>query len=777
MTLRPCACLVGLGLLGAARATGAGPVQLDVPVFEGGYGTAFYEETARQFEAGRPGVRVHVYGNPRIQDQVRVRIIDGQLPDAASAPYILWTSLVRAGKIVDLRPYLDGKNWEGDARWGDTFLPGSLDSWRMGGGVYGLPFVYSCWSIFYNRGLFRAHGWREPRTWDEFFALCERIRAAGIAPVSLPGTRWLYPDAFFRAAYHSLAGPGGWRAISELVPGAWADPGIVRSAELLRRVTRDDVQPGWEGETAQGAELLFLQGRAAMTASGSWFFNEMAGKVPAGFDVGTMNFPVFSDGLADPSTIQAGSDYFFVFNTGDPGRERMTIDFLRFLTSRARAEAFVRMSDAPVAIRGVPASAYSARMRDTAAMISRARDSFNMPQTMMLPPVIRQVRVDETRRLMSGRVEPGEFARALEAAAGADRARIADPDRVDYRHPFAGTAMIVALAALGCWLLRGRLGRALGRAPARAPQTRGGDGSSFGRLRAPMAAGFVGPAFLLYAGLMLAPAVCAFMWAFSHWDGIGGRTWAGLYNFKSLLFESDVLWTALGNNLYLMVVPALLVVPLALLFAVLIHRGVWGAGAFRMILLFPNLLGGIAATLIWLTAYQPHGGLVNAGLAGLGGALRWDWLRSFADYPWLSEDHLYAALIPIYVWMACGFNLILYLAAMEGIDPQLYEAAEIDGASAGVQFFTITLPMIRGIVAISAVFLVIGGLNAFEMVWLLTSQDPSASMQTLGTLLVTTMFKDFDIGRAAALAVILFALVLAGSAAVLRALGSEPVEG
>jgi ABC-type sugar transport system permease subunit len=225
-----------------------------------------------------------------------------------------------------------------------------------------------------------------------------------------------------------------------------------------------------------------------------------------------------------------------------------------------------------------------------------------------------------------------------------------------------------------------------------------------------------------------------------------------------------------------MLVPAVIVIPLALFFALLIHRGVWGAQAFRVILLFPNLLGGIAATLVWLSAYQPHGGLVNAGLAGLGHRLHWGWLSSFADYAWLSEEHLYAALIPIYIWMACGFNLILYLAAMEGIDPQLYEAAEIDGAPPWRQFFTVTLPLIRGVIAISAVFLVIGGLNAFEMIWLLTSQDPSASVSTLGTLLVTTMFKDFDVGRAAALAVILFALVLAGSAAVLRSLRSEAVE-
>ena len=137
-------------------------------------------------------------------------------------------------------------------------------------------------------------------------------------------------------------------------------------------MTRDEVQPGWEGETAQGAELLFLQGRAAMTVSGSWFFNEMAGKIPAGFDVGTMNFPVFDGSPADPTTIQTGSDCFFVFNTGDSVREGLTVDFLRFLTSRARAEAFVRETDAPVAVRGVPLSAYSARMRDTAAMIAGA---------------------------------------------------------------------------------------------------------------------------------------------------------------------------------------------------------------------------------------------------------------------------------------------------------------------------------------------------------------------------------------------------------------------
>jgi raffinose/stachyose/melibiose transport system permease protein len=759
-------------LLSAAPSRGSAPRALDIPVFEGGYGTQFYRDAARRFEELRPGVRVHVYGDPRIQDQLRIRIIDGDLPDAAWVPYVLWPALIREGKVRDLGEFLAGPNWEGDARWVDTFQEGSLDSWRVGPGVYGLPFGYSCWSIFYNRGLFRAHGWTEPRTWDEFFSLCERMRARGIAPLSLPGTRWLYADAFFRAAYHGLAGQRGWAALSASEPGAWDDPRVVEGARMLGRITAEDVQPGWEGETAQGAELFFLQGGAAMTVSGSWFFNEMAGKIPTGFEVGTMNFPVFPGGRADPSAIQTGSDCFFVFRTGDEARERLTVDFLRFLTSRASAEAFVRMTDAPVAVKGVPAAAYSVRMRETAALIAAAREAYNMPQEMMQPPGLRQALVDETRRLMAGRVEPAEYARRLEVAAAADRARLADPEHVDYRHTAAAAALLAALAAVSAWLLAGRL-----RAARRAGQVgRPGEAEGFGRLRGAMAAGFVGPALALYAAVMLAPAFAAFLWAFTRWDGIGPRAWAGLYNFKSLLFESDLLWTALGNNLFLMVVPALLTVPIALVLALLIHRGVWGAGAFRVVILFPNLLGGIAAILIWLNAYQPHGGLVNATLAGIGTALHWDWLASFANYPWLSEQHLYMALVPVYAWVGCGFNLILYLAAMEGIDPQLYEAAEIDGAPAWMQFATITLPLIREVLAISAVFLVIGGLNAFEMVWLLTSQDPSASVQTLGTLLVTTMFKNMDIGRAAALAVILFSLVLAASAAALRWLRGEPAE-
>ena len=427
-------------------------VELDIPLFAGGYGTAFYEESAREFEKLRPDVRIRIYGDPRISDKLRVRIIDGNLPDAMLPFNVLIPALVRAGKLRDLNPHLDGPNWEGDARWRDTIMPGAFDAWRVGDGTYGVPTSYACWTIFYDRALFRRHGWEVPRTWDEFFDLCDRIKAEGIAPVSLTGIYANYPDAIIRSAYYNLAGREAWQALNDLAPGSRTDPRYIRAAGVLQRITQNYTLPGWEGATHTAAQLAFVEGRAAMCVSGSWMVNEMGANIPADFEMGAMNFPVFPDGVADPGTIQAGSDNLFAFATGDPEREQATIDFLRFLTSRTRAAAFVRHTDAPTAIRGVPLEAYSPRMRPIAALIHEAPESFNMPQVMLQPPAIRQALIDARLALMNGRITPEQFGGQVEAAAEIDRARAAAPDQVEYRYPVAGGLLLLGLAGTAYWL-------------------------------------------------------------------------------------------------------------------------------------------------------------------------------------------------------------------------------------------------------------------------------------------------------------------------------------
>ena len=220
-------CLLFAGSLRAAesiRRTTPGPVVLDVPVLVAGYGAEFFEETAREFEKLRPGVRVNLHGDPRINDKVRTRVMAGDFPDATDA-VLLYPRLVEANRILDLGPALDGPNWEGDARWRDTFRPGVLARWSgEGGRVHAVPFAHAIWTIFYDKALFRKHGWETPRTWDEFFALCEKIEAAGLAPLSLPGVTMRYGDAILRSAHYNLVGPEGYVAYHALEPGARNSP-------------------------------------------------------------------------------------------------------------------------------------------------------------------------------------------------------------------------------------------------------------------------------------------------------------------------------------------------------------------------------------------------------------------------------------------------------------------------------------------------------------------------------------------------------------------------
>jgi ABC-type sugar transport system permease subunit/ABC-type glycerol-3-phosphate transport system substrate-binding protein len=748
-------------------------VEIDIPILAAGFGATFFQETAREFEKLRPHVRVNLAGDPRIHEKVQIRVMAGESPDATDA-VLLYDTLIADRKIRDLRPYLDGPNWEGDAKWGDTFLPGVLDRWRRPGGeVYAIPFAYGVWTIFYDKALFARHGWTPPRTWDEFFRLCEAMKQQGVAPLSLPGVYMRYGDAFLRAAFYNLAGAEGYRAYNELAPGTRTSEAFIRAAELTQRITTNYLIVGWEGMTHTAAQQAFLDRRVAMTFS-AWFMSEMRAVIPKDFELGTFNFPVFSDGITSPDALQAQAGYYFLFESGDAERERATVDFFRFLTSRERARAFARKMQAPVALRTVEPEDYEhPAMREIAAMMKRAPATFDSapPPSAAFQALFFNAMTDARESLMTGRITPRQFGERLERASANEVARHRDPTRVDMKHTGKAALLLGTLALLPLAYLARRVTRR--RTQDGAVTTRASERGHAGRLRSRTAWLFIAPGFFLFAAFVLLPGAVAVGWSFTRWDGFTDRSWAGLLNFKWLLFESDAFWHALTNNLYVMLVPTAFVVPTALFLATMIHRGVWGAGFFRAVFLFPNLLGGIAATLLWMNAYDPHGGLVNTSLVRLGHVLGNEWLQSFAGYAWLSPANLYSALIPIYLWMACGFNLVLYLAAMQGIDAELYEAAEIDGASRLRQFFTITLPLIWDVIVTSAVFIVIAGLNTFEMIWLLTSQDPTSRTHVLSTLMVSTMFREFQIGRSTAIAVVMFVLVLVGSLAVLRGLRSK----
>jgi raffinose/stachyose/melibiose transport system permease protein len=377
------------------------------------------------------------------------------------------------------------------------------------------------------------------------------------------------------------------------------------------------------------------------------------------------------------------------------------------------------------------------------------------------------------------KITPDEAALMMERAAASVRSHADDPDRVTVRHVWKPAALLTALGGGAIYMV------VVAVLAFRKSRRGGKKDPTAGRmtLRWPSVLLFVGQALVLYTAFVIVPSIQSFGWSTQRWDGLTKMVPVGLQHFGRLLFESDGFWEALKNNLFIMLVIPVFVLPLSLFLAGCISRSVWGAGFFRVVFFFPNLLGGVTATLLWMHLYNPKAGMINAFLVRAGDVVTYcgltgagEWLLAFKDFAWLSTDHLYWALVPISVWGACGFYMVLFLAAMQGIPRELYEAADIDGASPWRQFHHITLPLLQEVIAIATVFLVIGGMKAFELIWLLTEQQPTTATHVIGTKMVNAMFTEFNVGEASAIAVLLFLMVFFGTAVTLRLMRRERVE-
>jgi len=738
-------------------------VTIDVPLFEGGAGKEFFLRCAREYEKLRPDVKVDMYLDPRIDDKVRVRVLEGSFPEVTNPGTINYWPLIRNGDVAQLDKYLDGPNWEGDARWRDTFLPGSLDNYSENGKHYGLPFGYYAFVIWYNKKMFHEHGWQTPRTWDELFALCEKVKAAGIAPMAFQGRYPYYAKQLYEAAYYHLAGPKQWEARQLLAPGALSDEAGIESIRLASTLAHNYFQQGALGMSHTEAQQAFFLGQTAMIPCGAWLKSEMKATIPEGFEMGCFNLPIAANSKSDPSAVQVYSEPFFVFSRAK--NFETGIDFLRFMTSRKMAGLFAKMQDIPTAIRGANEGNLSADMDDLVKMVGQAKASYGVTSGEGYPLMVQQYN-DMMSEVISKNIPPKELAQKYETIGQAIRQRELYPDRVEVRHR-AKPALLLYILASGAIFWIWRTARDIRQRSKTPRMISGRVRMGFGNVLL-----FVAPAFLLYSLFVIIPCLRSFSWSVHSWNGLtpmAQMPFKGLLNFKRLLLESDAFWIALKNNLFLMFVIPLFVIPLALFLAASISRGVRGATLFRIVFFFPNLVGGVAATLLWLHLYNPNGGLVNTFLVKIG-------LHHFDKFAWLESSHLYWALIPISIWGAVGFNMVLYLAAMESIPESYYEAATLDGATKWRQFWTITLPLIWDIMAISIVFLVIGGMKAFEIIWLLGNQRPLTNDHVIATRMVQTMFNEFNVGEATALAVLLFLMVFVGSAATMRGLRREAVE-
>jgi ABC-type sugar transport system permease subunit len=279
---------------------------------------------------------------------------------------------------------------------------------------------------------------------------------------------------------------------------------------------------------------------------------------------------------------------------------------------------------------------------------------------------------------------------------------------------------------------------------------------------------FLGPALALYGLLVLLPAVNAFRYSLMRWDGLSDPVWVGLRNFGHLLSGSSDFLSALGHNLFLTVVPGVLILALALFFAYMVHQRVRGARVYRVAFFFPNVISSVAIALLWVLIYSTTDvGLLNNLLKALG---------QKEAIAFTESSRLLWSIVPMSVWTATGFFMVLFLAAMENIPEVYYEAAKLDGATSARQFWHITLPLMWDVLTVGIVFLAVGGLKFFDAIWVMENGRPSPSTHTMSTLMYSKMFEQYDVGHGTAIAVLLFLLVLAVTLVSLRLLRRERVE-
>ena len=262
---------------------------------------------------------------------------------------------------------------------------------------------------------------------------------------------------------------------------------------------------------------------------------------------------------------------------------------------------------------------------------------------------------------------------------------------------------------------------------------------------------FVAPALIVYAVYVLYPILTTFMYSFYEWDGMGVGVFVGWKNYADLL-QDAVFWTSLKNNTWVVFTSVFVQIPLGLIMALMLFAPIRGIRFFSSIYFFPFLMSTVAIGMLWVLMFDPINGVINQLINLLG----------FENVAWLSESNtaLIAVLLVI-VWQFSPFYMILFKAAIVGIPDELYEAADIDGASPLTKFIHITFPLLMPTIVSSSILAIVGSLKAFDIFYIMTGGGPNHGTELLGTYMFKQAFINFNMGYASAIAFIMFFLALA----------------
>lgn len=274
---------------------------------------------------------------------------------------------------------------------------------------------------------------------------------------------------------------------------------------------------------------------------------------------------------------------------------------------------------------------------------------------------------------------------------------------------------------------------------------------------------FLLPSFALLILFSFVPFVQGLYFSLTDYPLLRSPTFIGLGNFSRLL-RDPVFTASLVNTFYYMIATVVLRVVLGLGLALALNGPLRGRVVFRAIFYLPVIAPLVTVSVIWRIIFDTYSGILNAALD----------LFSIAPIPWLtSTQWAMPSIIIMSVWKTFGWNIVIFLAGLQGIPQQLYEAAAIDGASKWRTFIHITLPLLRPTILLAVVTSTISASQVFDQVYVMTGGGPGYSTMTLGQMVYTAGFQNYEMGYASAVSVVLLLISLVLTLIQFRFLGQE----
>ena len=256
---------------------------------------------------------------------------------------------------------------------------------------------------------------------------------------------------------------------------------------------------------------------------------------------------------------------------------------------------------------------------------------------------------------------------------------------------------------------------------------------------------FLMPAILGILIFIIIPVICSFTLSFTEWDLLNEISFVGLNNYKEILYDKSFL-EVLSNTFIYTIAVSILGVIIPLILACILNTKIRGSEIFKTALFIPYITPMIVIALVWQWIFDPNIGLANQILN--------------TNLNWLYDKHLaMPVLILVSVWKLIGYNVIIFLSGLSTINQDLLEASKIDGATSFQSFKNITIPLLSSTIFFVIVITSISSFQAFDLIYMMTQGGPENSTMVLVYSIYKYAFQYFEVGKASAVAYILFSII------------------